>query len=84
MAIALTVTAKGRITLRKEVLAHLGVRPGDKLDVDLLANGRMQVRSRRVTSVAAIFGMLGKPGPLPLSVEELNEVAASGWVGERC
>jgi AbrB family looped-hinge helix DNA binding protein len=84
MAITLTVTSKGQITLRKEVLAHLGVRPGDKLDVDLLSNGRLQVRSRRGTSVAAIFGMLGKPGPPPLSVEELNEVAASGWVGERC
>ena len=83
MAITLTVTSKGQITLRKEVLAHLGVRPGDKLDVDLLADGRMQVRSKRGTSAAAIFGMLGKPGMPPLSVEELNEIAASGWAGER-
>ena len=38
MAITLTVTAKGQITLRKEVLNHLGVRPGDKLDIDLLTD----------------------------------------------
>ena len=83
MAITLTVTSKGQITLRKEVLAHLGVRPGDKLDVDLLADGRMQLRSKRGTSAAAVFGMLVKPGTRPLSIEELNEIAASGWAGER-
>ena len=47
MPVTLTVTAKGQITLRKEVLEHLGVRPGDKVDADLLKNGRMQVRAKR-------------------------------------
>ena len=83
MSITLTVTSKGQITLRKEVLAHLGVRPGDKLDVDLLADGRMQIRTKRGTSAAAVFGMLAKPGLPRLSIEELNEIAAAGWAGER-
>ncbi len=83
MSITLTVTSKGQITLRKEVLAHLGVRPGDKLDVDLLADGRMQIRTKRGTSAAAVFGMLAKPGSPRLSIEELNEIAAAGWAGER-
>ena len=82
MSITLTVTSKGQITLRKEVLAHLGVRPGDKLDVDLLADGRMQIRSKRGTSAAAVFGMLAKPGTPPLSIEQMNEIAAAGWAGE--
>ena len=81
MAIVLTVTSKGQITLRKDVLAHLGVRPGDKLELDLLANGRMQLRSKRGTSVAVVFGMLAKPR-VSLSVEEMNEIAASGWAGK--
>ena len=83
MAITLTVTSKGQITLRKEVLAHLGARPGDKLDVDLLADGRMQLRPKRGTSAASIFGMLVKPAAPPLAIEELNEIAAAGWAGER-
>jgi bifunctional DNA-binding transcriptional regulator/antitoxin component of YhaV-PrlF toxin-antitoxin module len=33
MTIFPTVTAKGQVTLRKELLAHLGVRPGQRLDV---------------------------------------------------
>jgi len=81
MAITLTVTSKGQITLRKEVLAYLGVRPGDKLDIDLLADGRMQLRRKRGTSAAAVFGMLAKP-QRSLSVEETSEIAASGWAGE--
>ena len=59
----------------------LGVRPGDKLEVDLLADRRMHVRSKRGTSVAAVFGMLAKPRA-SLSVEEMNEIAASGWAGK--
>ena len=82
MAITLTVTAKGQITLRKEVLNHLGVRPGDKLDIDLLTRGRMQLRPKRGTSAESVFGMLERPGVLQLSIEKINQVAASGWADE--
>ena len=82
MSITLTVTAKGQVTLRREVLAHLRVRPGDKLDVDLLEEGRMQVRAKRGRSVASVFGMLERPGAPCLTIEELNESTASGWAGE--
>ena len=83
MSITLTVTAKGQITLRKEVLRHLGVQPGDKLAVDLLANGRMQLKPKRGTSPATIFGLLATAESPRLSIEEINEAAASGWSGER-
>ncbi len=78
MAITLTVTLKGQITLRKEVLNHLGARPGDKLEVDLLKAGRIQLRPKRGTSPASVFGMLARPGTPRLSIEELNQAAASG------
>ncbi len=82
MTITLTVTAKGQITLRKEVLRHLGVQPGDKLNVDLLKDGRMQIRPKRGTSAETIFGMLAKRGMSSLSIDELKETAAAGWAGE--
>lgn len=82
MAITLKVTAKGQITLRKEVLNHLGVRPGDKLDIDLLTGGRMQLRPKRGKSAASVFGMLARPGTQHLSIEKINQVAASGWADE--
>ena len=82
MDITLKVTAKGQITLCQEVLNHLGVRPGDMLDVDLLTGGRIRLRPRRGTSAASVFGMLARPGTPLLSVEEINRVAASGWAGQ--
>ncbi len=82
MTISLTVTAKGQITLRKTVLEHLGVRPGDRVDVDLLKDGRMQVRAKRGKPVSSIFGMLSSCSTPHRSVEELNDAAAAGWAGE--
>ena len=36
---ALTLTSKGQVTIRKEVLRHLGVKPGDKILVDMVPGG---------------------------------------------
>lgn len=37
----LTVTARGQVTFRKEILGHLGIRPGQQIAVDKLPNGRI-------------------------------------------
>jgi hypothetical protein len=42
----LTVTAKGRITLHKDLLKHLGVRAGEKIAADKLPGGRIELRAR--------------------------------------
>ncbi len=41
----LTVTAKGQITLRQDLLNHLGIGPGQKLEVEKLPDGRIMVRA---------------------------------------
>jgi len=41
----LTVTAKGQVTLRKDFLRHLGVRPGDKITVEKRRNGEISVKA---------------------------------------
>lgn len=82
MAITLKVTARGQIGLPKEVLNHLGVRPGDKLDIDLLTGGRMQVKPNPGNSAASVFGMLARPGTPQLTIENINQFAASGWADE--
>ena len=82
MSITLTVTAKGQITLRREVLQHLGARPGDKVDVDLVSDGRLQLRAKQGAPVSAVFGLLAQPGTPAPSIEDLSEAAAAGWAGE--
>lgn len=80
----LTVTAKGQVTLRKDLLEHLGVRPGEKITIDKLPDGRIEVRAARPTGkISDAFNFLKKEnGPL-LSVEEMSEIAAQGWAGKR-
>ena len=43
----LTVTSKGQITLRKDLLRHLGVEPGDKIEISELPGGRIEVKAAR-------------------------------------
>lgn len=80
---AITVSAKGQITLRKELLRHLGIHPGEKITVDTLPAGEIRIRAVRPTGkISDAFGMLKKQGRKPLSIEEINEIAAKGWAGE--
>lgn len=78
----LTVTAKGQITLRKDVLEHLGVRPGDKIEVEKLPSGRIQVSvPRRTGKISDFSGMLKRPGQPILTIEEMDAITADGWAG---
>jgi AbrB family looped-hinge helix DNA binding protein len=80
----LTVTGKGQVTLRKDVLRHLGVQPGDKIEVDMLPEGRIEVRAARTTGhISDVFGMLKRPNGPSLTIEEMNEIIADGWAGKR-
>lgn len=78
----LTVTANGQVTLRKDVLKHLGIGPGDQLEVDLLPARRMQARAKPGMPVASIFGMMKSEAGRTMTIEEINEAAAAGWSGE--
>jgi AbrB family looped-hinge helix DNA binding protein len=81
----LTVSAKGQVTLPKNVLEHLGIRPGEKIIMDKLQNGRIEVKAARPASkISELFGSLkAKRKGRSLSVEGMNEVIARGWAGKR-
>jgi antitoxin PrlF len=78
-----TVTAKGQITLRKEVLRTLGIKPGDKISVEITPAGTVELAPIKMRgSLDAFFGSLHKPGERTLSLEEINETIRKGWAGE--
>jgi AbrB family looped-hinge helix DNA binding protein len=81
----LTVTAKGQVTLRKDLLEHLGVHPGEKITVDKLPDGRIEVKAAHPTGkISDAFGFLkAKRKGRTLSIEKMNEVVARGWAGKR-
>jgi AbrB family looped-hinge helix DNA binding protein len=80
----LTVTAKGQVTLRKDVLEHLGVHPGEKITVNKLPDGRIEVKAAKPTGkISDAFGFLKRNDGPSLSIEEINKIAAQGGAGKR-
>jgi AbrB family looped-hinge helix DNA binding protein len=81
----LTVTAKGQVTLRKDVLEHLGVHPGEKINVNKLPDGKIEVTAAQPTGkISDVFGALtAKRKGKSLSIEDMNDVIARGWAGKR-
>jgi AbrB family looped-hinge helix DNA binding protein len=79
----LTVTARGQVTIRKEVLQHLGIKPGDKIELDLLPDRRGLLRAARPAgSIADFIGRLAGKTARVATLDEINEAATRGWAGQ--
>jgi antitoxin PrlF len=78
----LTVTAKGQITLRRELLQHLGIGPGQQVSVDKLAPGVLALHAKGPQPLETFVACLPRPARA-LSVEEMNAVIQEGWAGGR-
>jgi bifunctional DNA-binding transcriptional regulator/antitoxin component of YhaV-PrlF toxin-antitoxin module len=81
----LIITAKGHVTLGKDLLKHLGVRPGEKIAVDKLHDGRIELKAAKPTErISDVFGSLRtKRKGRSLSIEDMNNIIARGWAGKR-
>jgi antitoxin PrlF len=82
---SLIVTAKGQVTLKRDLLQHLGIRPGERVDFVKLPGGELHVRAAR--PAGTIDGFLHSlDGKVklrkPLSIEDINRIAAAGWAGD--
>jgi len=76
----LTVTAKGQVTLKQDLLKHLGVSPGEQIEADKLPDGRIVVRAAgQDGSIADFVGCLSERGGQKLAIDEMNKIASQGW-----
>jgi bifunctional DNA-binding transcriptional regulator/antitoxin component of YhaV-PrlF toxin-antitoxin module len=79
----LTVTARGQVTFRKDVLQHLGIQPGDKIELDLLPDGRGVLRAaQRTGTINGFVGLLAGRTQKVATLEEINAATAQGWAGK--
>jgi len=80
----LTVTSRGQVTFRKDVLHHLGIRPGEKIELDKLPDGSVALRAARPTgSIDGFIGILAGKTKKIATLDEINEAASDGWAGIR-
>ncbi len=76
----LTITAKGQVTLKRDLLKHLGVSPGERVEADRLPDGRIVVRAAAQDGrIGDFIGCLSQKGVTKLTVDEMNQIASRGW-----
>ena len=76
----LTITTKGQVTLKRDLLKHLGVGPGEKIEADKLPDGRIIVKAVAPNGTIADFiGCLSQKGGRKLTIDEISAIAVRGW-----
>jgi len=79
----LSVTSRGQVTFKKEVLQHLGIKPGEKIELDLLPDGRSVLRAARQSGTMADFiGLLAGRTTKVATIEEINAASTEGWASK--
>ena len=70
----LTVTARGQVTFRKDILAHLGIRPGDRIRLELLPDGRAELKADEPAGTwdALRNYFVGKTNGAQLTIDQLD------------
>jgi bifunctional DNA-binding transcriptional regulator/antitoxin component of YhaV-PrlF toxin-antitoxin module len=75
----LTITSKGQVTFKREILKHLDAAPGDRLDVNLLPGGRLEVKAVPTGGIEGFVGLLANKTRKRASIEQIDAAAAAGW-----
>lgn len=79
----LSVSARGQVTFRMEVLRHLGIKPGEKVELDLLPDGRAILMAAQPSApITGFIGLLSGKSSKVATLEEINDAAAKGWAGQ--
>jgi bifunctional DNA-binding transcriptional regulator/antitoxin component of YhaV-PrlF toxin-antitoxin module len=80
---SLAVTMKGQLTLKRDLLQHLGIKPGERIEFEKLPGGELRIRASQPTgTIDNIIGMFANKSGKVMTVEEMNRISAAGWAGQ--
>ena len=80
----LTVTSRGQVTFRKDALQHLGIKPGDKIDLALMPGGKGVITAAKPAGTIGTFvGMLAGKTAKVATLDEMQDAAAQAWAGKK-
>lgn len=84
MKATLKITSKGQVTLKRELLDELGVDPGDRIVVEPVAPGRVEIRrAEQRGGLAAFVGCLKQTAGPALSLKDIHKISRDGRAGEQ-
>lgn len=81
----LVVTAKGQITLKRDLLKHIGIQQGQQVEIVKLPDGELRIKAKSETQpISSVFGLLKhKTAGKVATIEEINHAIAEGWAGNK-
>lgn len=78
----LTVDRRGQVTLEKGVPQHLGIKPGDTIELNLSPNASGVLKATKVTgTIDGFIGLLAGCTEKVATLQEISEASAEGWAG---
>ncbi len=76
---SLKITMKGQVTLTRDLLQHLGIKPGERIGFDKMPGGELRLRAARPAGTIENFiGRHAGKVKTPITIEKMNELAAAG------
>lgn len=83
MTLTLNTSKRGVVTLPKELLEHIGVLPGEKIELTLLPGGQIGFRAARPKGrIEDFIGYLAGKTDVRLTIEEINDGIAEAAAAE--
>jgi bifunctional DNA-binding transcriptional regulator/antitoxin component of YhaV-PrlF toxin-antitoxin module len=80
----LTITAKGQVTLKQELLRHLNASPGQKIEVEKLPDGRLILQPAiQAGSIDDFIGSLKRKSGPRLTIAQIKRITEDAWAGKR-
>mgnify|MGYP003393786801 CR=1 FL=1 len=74
-------TSKGQVTIRKTLMEHMKLRPGQRLEMRPTPDGNvLLVPEQPKHDISAIFGMLKREGDKPMTLEDMDKAVRDAVV----
>ena len=70
----LTTTKRGQVTFPQDVMRHLGIRPGERLEWEKQPTGAITLRAARpLGTIDSFIGLLARRTRKVTTLDEMNE-----------
>lgn len=76
----LKITSKGQVTFKQDLLNHLGVKPGQKIEVEKAPHGGITVKAvQKQEQIKDFIGCLAQYSGDSLTIDEMNAIINQAW-----
>lgn len=80
---SLAISSDGHLMLKREFLQHLGIRPGDSVELEMMPDGVIRLYASKPTgTIDSFIGRHAGKVQKALTIEEINQAVEAGWAGE--